>query len=72
MFTLFQVFMGESGIARLIFHDESKVDLDVTFFFVSYVFIAPVVLLNVVVAVLLDEFIKYSPGKGRRGKIEGN
>ena len=27
---------------------------------------------NVVVAVLLDEFIKCSPGKGRRGKIEGN
>ena len=34
-------------------------DLDVTFFFVTYVFIVPVVLLNVVVTVLVDEFIKF-------------
>jgi voltage-gated sodium channel len=74
MFTLFQVFMGESGIARFLFHDESKIDLDVVLFFVSYVFIAPVILLNVVVAVLLDEFINFiaqeKEGEQRLKEIE--
>ena len=66
--------MGESGIARSIFHDESKIDLDVVLFFVSYVFIAPVILLNVVVAVLLDEFINFiaqeSEGERQLKEIE--
>ncbi len=66
--------MSESGISRFLFHDESKVDLDVTLFFVSYVFITPVVLLNVVVAVLLNEFIKFiaqeKAGEQRLKEIE--
>ena len=66
--------MGESGIARFLFDDESEVDLDVFLFFVSYVFIAPVVLLNVVVDVLLDEFIKFiaqeKEGERRLKEIE--
>jgi hypothetical protein len=32
-------------------------EADVAFFFVSYLFIASIVLLNVIVALLLDEFI---------------
>jgi voltage-gated sodium channel len=74
VFTLFQVFNGDSSIARSLFHDENKVDVDVFLFFVSYVFIAPVILLNVVVAVLLDEFIKFiaeeKEGERRLKEIE--
>ena len=43
-------------MARSLF-DESKTDVSVVFFFVAFMLIASVILLNVVVAVLLDEFI---------------
>ena len=36
-----------------------KTETDVAFFFVSYLLINSVMLLNVVVAVLLDEFIRW-------------
>lgn len=58
LFTMFQVLSGDSwasGVARSIFVDETEAD--VALFFVSYILIASIMLLNVVVAVLLDEFI---------------
>ena len=61
MFTMFQVFTGDgwSDISRTLFLEPEKIDMDVALFFVSYIFIAGIVLFNVVVAVLLDEFIKF-------------
>ena len=59
LFTMFQVVSGDgwaSTISRSLFH-EGKTDHAVAFFFVSFYFINTIVLLNVVVAVLLDEFI---------------
>lgn len=54
-----QVLSGDSwasGVARSIF-EPNQTDADVALFFVSFVLIGSVVLLNVVVAILLDEFI---------------
>jgi len=61
MFTMFQIFTGDgwSDIMRTLCRDSHSIDLDVAMFFVSYIFIAGIVLFNVVVAVLLDEFIKF-------------
>eukprot|EP00277_Geminigera_cryophila_P032729 CAMPEP_0173126910 /NCGR_PEP_ID=MMETSP1102-20130122/57457_1 /TAXON_ID=49646 /ORGANISM="Geminigera sp., Strain Caron Lab Isolate" /LENGTH=740 /DNA_ID=CAMNT_0014036387 /DNA_START=163 /DNA_END=2382 /DNA_ORIENTATION=+ len=62
MFTMFQVVTGDSwasSISRSMFQAEGEVSTDVAVFFVSYIFIGGVVLFNVVVAVLLDEFISY-------------
>ena len=61
MFTMFQVFTGDgwSDISRTLFVEAEHIDLSVAIFFVSYIFIAGIVLFNVVVAVLLDEFIKF-------------
>jgi hypothetical protein len=58
---MFQVFTGDgwSDLARSLFVNSEVIDLDVSLFFVSYIFIAGIVLFNVVVAVLLDEFLKY-------------
>ena len=55
LFTMFQVLSGDSSVARIIFGDDTEAD--VALFFVSYILIASIMLLNVVVAVLLDEFI---------------
>ena len=41
------------------FYVDGEVDSDVVFFFVSYIFLATAVLFNVVIAVLLDEFISF-------------
>ena len=61
MFTMFQVFTGDgwSDISRTLFVEAEYIDIDVALFFVRYIFIAGIVLFNVVVAVLLDEFIKF-------------
>jgi ATP/ADP translocase len=59
---MFQVLAGDawaSGVARQIFDPPGKTEAGVAFFFVSYILIASVMMLNVVVAVLLDEFIKH-------------
>lgn len=59
LFTLFQVMTGESwaeAIARpLIFGLESNAIIS-TIFFVSFIILTQIVLINVVVAVLLDKF----------------
>ena len=53
MFTMFQVFTGDgwSDISRTLFVEAEHIDIDVALFFVSYIFIAGIVLFNVVVAV---------------------
>ena len=55
LFTLFQVVTGDSwasSVARTLFvSEDGGVDLGVAFFFVSYVLLAGVVLINIVVAV---------------------
>ena len=59
-FSLFQVVTTDSwasNITRSLFPDDGAVDTPVAVFFVSYVMIASIVLINIVVAVLLDEFI---------------
>ena len=56
---MFQVLTGDSwasGVARGTFLGQ-ETEPDVAFFFVSYILVGTVMLLNVVVAVLLDEFI---------------
>eukprot|EP00960_Hanusia_phi_P024373 717993-Hanusia_phi.AAC.5 len=63
LFTMFQVVTGDSwasAVTRTIFDGpvmRTQFDYWTAFFFVSYVLIAGVFLINVVVAVLLDEFI---------------
>ena len=65
LFTMFQVVTGDSwasGVARPLFDsysgvEDGRIDLLVVGFFVSYVIAAQLVLINIVVAVLLDEFI---------------
>eukprot|EP00960_Hanusia_phi_P006656 190222-Hanusia_phi.AAC.8 len=63
LFTMFQVVTGDSwasAVTRSIFDGpamRTQFDYWTSFFFVSYVLIAGVFLINVVVAVLLDEFI---------------
>jgi voltage-gated sodium channel len=59
LFTMFQVLSGDgwaSDVARQLF-DQGKTDPAISFFFVSYILGCSVMMLNVVVAVLLDEFI---------------
>ena len=65
LFTMFQVATGEawaSTVVRPIFNardpEEQTTDRSISTFFVTYVIIAGVILMNVVVAVLLDEFIE--------------
>jgi len=66
LFTMFQIVMGDSwgsAITRSLFEVEddaagtTRTDTSVAFFFISYVMIGSVTLLNVVIAVLLDELI---------------
>lgn len=65
MFTLFQVMTGESwseAIARPLIFGYSQTDAIVSgIFFVSFIIIAQFVLVNVVVAVLLDKFVTEEP-----------
>lgn len=59
MFSMFQVLTGDSwaSISRSMFNDpEGSTQPDITAFFVTYILIASVMLLNVIIAVLLDEF----------------
>jgi voltage-gated sodium channel len=69
LFTMFQVLSGDgwSDLARSLFaHDETdttgirKTDSSVAFFFVSYMLINSIMLLNVVVAVLLVPLFTYT------------
>ena len=46
-----------SSVARGFWAETGKTESDVALFFISYILIASVMMLNVVVAVLLDEFI---------------
>mmetsp|Transcript_59682 Transcript_59682/g.122454 ORF Transcript_59682/g.122454 Transcript_59682/m.122454 type:complete len:990 (-) Transcript_59682:163-3132(-) len=60
LFTMMQLCTGDSWasqIVRSLFHHEGKIDHFVAFFFLSYVIIANVILINIVIAVLLDEFV---------------
>ena len=64
LFTLHQVVTGDSwslAVARSLYlpgdNGVKKTDPAIAFFFVSYVLIGNILLLNVVVAVLLDEFL---------------
>ena len=59
-FTMIQVVSGDSwasAVSRSIFEHKGEMDSEVAAFFTSYFLIAAVTLLNVVVAVLLDEFV---------------
>jgi len=60
LFTMFQVLTGDGwagDVVRPLFKD-GKTEPGVAFFFLSYILIASVMMLNVVVAILLDEFIR--------------
>lgn len=60
LYTLFQVFTGESwseAIARPLLFGLEGSSFFVSFFFVSFILITQIVLANVVVAVLLDKFV---------------
>ena len=62
LFTMFQVLTGDSwasAVSRTLFinHNRGKTNYAIAFFFISYILICSVMLLNVVIAVLLDEFI---------------
>ncbi|KAJ1496272.1 Ion transport protein-domain-containing protein, partial [Baffinella frigidus] len=60
MFTMIQCATGDdwaAGIARPLFGRTEQIDYFVAVYFTSYMLLAGIVLLNVVVAVLLDEFI---------------
>jgi hypothetical protein len=59
---MFQVFTGDgwSDLARSLFVNSEVIDLDVSLFFVSYIFIAGIVLFNVVVAVLHENIDAFS------------
>ncbi|MGB1600812.1 MAG: ion transporter, partial [Promethearchaeia archaeon] len=62
LFTMFQVLTGDSwasAVSRTLFinHNGGKTNYAIAFFFISYILICSVMLLNVVIAVLLDEFI---------------
>ena len=50
LFTMFQVLMGDSwasGVARGLFRDPNETEPDVALFFVTYILIASIMLLNV-------------------------
>ena len=55
LYTMFQILAEGIAISREVFQ-EGKTETDVAFFFVSYILIVAIGLLNVVVAVLLDAF----------------
>ena len=61
-FTMFQMLTGDdwSSVTREMFDvlNEGKIDPGVAFFFCSYIVGCGIILINIVVAVLLDEFIK--------------
>ena len=61
-FTMFQMLTGDdwSTVTREMFDvlNEGKIDRGVAFFFCSYIVMCGIILINIVVAVLLDEFIK--------------
>jgi len=63
LFTLFQVMFEGIAISRDVFEAEAT-EPGVAFYFVSYILISAMMLLNVVVAVLLEEFQNHV----RRGK----
>lgn len=59
-FTMFQMLTGDewSTVTRETFSSEGEMDHRVALFFCSYIVGAGIILMNIVVAVLLDEFIK--------------
>jgi len=65
MYTLYQVLTGESwseAVARpLIFSDDNILTLGATFYFASFIVIVGIVLINVVVAVLLEKMVDDEP-----------
>ena len=67
MFTLFQVMTGESwseAVARPLIFGYSKTEAVVaTLYFVSFIILTQFVLVNVVVAVLLDKFVTEDPAE---------
>ena len=72
LFTMFQVMTGDSwasSVSRSMFDDEGKTDHAVALFFVTYLFLASIVLLNVVVAVLLDEVLRRAARDAQRGRL---
>ena len=59
-FTMFQSCTGDgwaSGVARTMFHESGKVKALPAVFFILYMLICYLMLVNIVVAVLLDEFL---------------
>jgi hypothetical protein len=75
LFTMFQVLTGESWaemVARpLIFGNMGTQTLGASFFFSSYIVIMQIVLINVVVAVLLDKFVEEEPAPAGAEGEEG-
>jgi hypothetical protein len=79
IFSLFQVLSGDSWasqISREIFHVNEEgireTEPSIGFFFISYYILGNIVLLNVVIAVLLDEFLAnvFRESEARDKKIE--
>lgn len=61
VFSMFQVCTGDgwsTDIVRPLFREDGHVDPLVVAFFVSYILLAGYFLLNIIVAVLLDEFVR--------------
>ena len=73
LFTMFQVLTGDSwssAVARSLFSVEGKTESMIALFFISYILIAGVMMMNVVIAVLLDEFIaSVTKGKEEQARI---
>lgn len=67
LYTLFQVLTGESwaeAVARpLLFGAAARNALGAAFFFTSFILLTQIVLINVVVAVLLDKFVTEEPAE---------
>ncbi|EKX43249.1 hypothetical protein GUITHDRAFT_110665 [Guillardia theta CCMP2712] len=64
LFTMFQVITGDSwasAVTRSLFEPDpnGRINYGIAFFFVSFVLLGTIVMVNVVVAVLLDEFISF-------------
>lgn len=74
LYTMFQVLTGESWsevIARPLFHSNNPTtSMGAAFFFVTFVILNAVVLINVVVAVLLEKMVD-DPNEGKEDEEEG-
>ena len=72
LYTLFQVLTGESWseiVARPIIMSEGTMGIVASVFYVSYIIICGIILVNVAVAVLLEKMVDVTPNEGHDGII---